>query len=890
MKTQILPTKLHLPRVAEDLVHLSRAHEVLEQGCRRPLLLVSAPAGYGKSTLVSSWLTSRDEPKAWLSLDDAESDLRLFVAYFVAAVRSLFPESCAVTLEMVDAPELPSVSELAETLAAELDEIGTDFYLVLDDYHHIHGAAVHDLLSELMAHPPEPLRLVVVTRHDPPLPLATLRAHGELIEIRTEHLRFNRSEAGTLIRRQADIELDDAALDDLETAVEGWVVGLRLVALALRSQDDPVRFLSEMRGGLPDMHEYLIPEVLATQPPGLRDWLVQTSVLDRFCAPLCDALCDADAGSSASNIDGAAFLERIGRGGLFAVPLDARHEWYRYHHVFQELLRKELERSRGPEEVAALHRRASVWLNDHDLIEEAVEHALAAGDSELAGDVVAARRHELIDQEGYHRLMRLLDMLSAETIASNVKLLVAKAWACHYVMRLEESQSFQERARARCAAIPPKERKALSAEINALEILDLYLAGHAESVIQAAERTLRDLPSDASCMRGFVVAATAWAHQASGDSPRAVEFVSQELERHRPLGPAYHTRALIGLTIVHFRDGALHDVLPLARRSLEIAREHGLVESRVFGRAFLGWSHYLRNELGAAEPYLQAVLRDRALARRTWFTHCAFALALSYEAQNRAEDARRLARSVTQYAVELELPAVLEEARGFQAELALRHGHIGEALDWSRTFQADRPITTPYFYLPHLTLAKTQLARGTSESRRKAAATLRSVEDRLLAAHDRRRRADVLALQALCHEAQGERTEAFQKLNEALAMTEAGGAVRPFADLGPAMASLLKQLPNPAAGEPHMQRIFDAFEVSTSTPTARALEQALTNREQDVLELLAKRLRDKEIAQELVVSTATVKSHLKGLYHKLGVHGRREAVFKARDLGLLGGD
>ena len=496
-----------------------------------------------------------------------------------------------------------------------------------------------------------------------------------------------------------------------------------------------------------------------------------------------------------------------------------------------------------------------------------------------------------MNQEDWQRLKRLVEMiLPTAIIDSDARLLIAKAWAYHYFFRLDEARSLLAKAQDRCGKLKSPEGKTLRAEIEALRSLDFYVAGEAPYASDAAERAVRDLSPDAACMRGFAVAVKAWTQQVSGESRRALDFLAHELESHRSLEAAFHTRALAGFALVHFKDGDLIAVLPPANRLLELGQQHDLSESTLLGRAFLGWSHYLRNELGAAEPHLRAVVRDRVFVRRVWFSHCAFALALTYEAQNRAADARQLVEVVIRHAIALELPDVLEEARAFQAELALRHGRSAEALDWARTFQPDQPILFPYFYIPQTTFAKVQLAQGTPESLKRAEANLRSLYDTLHASNDRRRQADVLALQALCHDALGEESEAFQKLNKALALTEAGGAVRPFADLGIPMASLLERLPGPAAGEEHMKRIFDAFDVVSSPSTAREFEQALTNREQDVLELLVKRLRDKEIAQELVISTGTVKSHLKGLYHKLGVNGRREAVFKARDLGLLAGD
>jgi len=890
VSTQILATKLHRPTVASDLVRLPRALELLDEGAAMPLTLVSAPAGYGKSTLVSSWLEGRAEPSAWLTLDEADADLTVFVHYLAAAIHTALPDACRRTLALLAAPEPPSLSTLTVNLGNELEALEQPLTLVLDDYQRIGEPAIHDLLSELLTHPAPPLHLVVVTRQDPPFPLTALRAHAQLTEVRMGDLRLRRSEAAELLKAQTGIVLNEAALDNLDKEIEGWVVGLRLVGLALRSQGDPNAFASKLRGGLPSLREYLISEVLDAQSAALRDWLLRTSILNRFCASLCEAVCRADSQPSASELDGQTFLESLDREGLFAIPLDARHEWYRYHHVLQDLLRDELRRSSGAERIAALHSKASAWYREHGLTEEAVQHALAAGDSTGAAKLVAEQRHALMNQEAWQRLARLLEMIPTATTATAVPVLIANAWTHHYFFRLDEARSLLAKAEDRSERLTLPEADSLRAEIAALRALDWYVADEASSAIEPAERALTDLSPEASCMRGYAAAVKAWAHQVSGESRRAVDFLAHELETHRSLDPAFHARVLAGFALVHFKDGDLKAVLPPANRLLELGKTHDLSESTLFGRAFLGWSHYLRNELDAAEPHLRAVVRDRDLVRRVWSAHCAFALALIYEAQNRADDAEQLMEAIVRHAIALELPAVLEEARAFQAELALRHGRNAEALEWSRTFRSDRPILFPYFYIPQTTFAKVQLAQGTAESRKKAEATLHSLHNALRASHDRRRQADVLALLALSQDALGKESEAFRSLNEALALTEAGGATRPFADLGAPMASLLERLPEYAVGEEHLKHISAAFALSDSTSNAAQLEEALTNREQDVLELLAQRLRDKEIAQELVVSPGTVKSHLKGLYQKLGVHSRREAVFKARALGILTGD
>jgi LuxR family maltose regulon positive regulatory protein len=380
----------------------------------------------------------------------------------------------------------------------------------------------------------------------------------------------------------------------------------------------------------------------------------------------------------------------------------------------------------------------------------------------------------------------------------------------------------------------------------------------------------------------------------------ARDFLWRAMETSRATGPAYHTRLQLGLAAVLFREGDLAGALVVASRLLELGKVSELPESMLFGRSFLGWAHYLRNELDEAEPYLETAAEDMGPGIKTWHAQSHFALALCRVARGRIDDARHLAQALTRAAVDRQQPVWIEEGRAFEAEVALRRGRIAEADAWAETFDPERPLQCNFLYIPQLTLAKLRIAHGTDASRREAAAILDGLRCCLEGTHDKLRVADTLVVEALVHRALGDEALAFEKLEAALALTEPGCAVRPYLDLGAPMASLLRELPAPACESEHVRRILDAFEHESieqrrpaATPTRRSptgpLIEPLTNREQDVLELLAERYRDKEIAGTLFISPGTVRSHLKALYQKLDVGDRRAAVSKARELGILPG-
>jgi LuxR family maltose regulon positive regulatory protein len=393
----IIRTKLHRPPVAGDIVLRRRLLERLEEGATRRLTLVCAPAGYGKSTLLSSGLASSTLPVAWLSLDEHDSDLRTFLSYFLAAVQSVAPSVGRATQMLLGAAELPPVRVLAGTLINELSEIEELFVLVLDDYHHIHEITVHEVVSEILRHRLEPLRLFLATRHDPPLPLTTLRGRGQLTEIRVADLRFSLEETAAFLRNAAPTAADDEVVRILGDRSEGWAAGLRLAALSLRDRPvDRERLLAALHADDRHAMDFLAKEVVERQPS-------------------CDALYEAGGGAP-ENFDGQCFIEWAARANLFLIALDEEHEWYRFHHLFRQLLRHQLESRTSREQIATLHARASAWYAENGLLEEALDHALEAGEPGLAGRIVAEQRRDLMNREHWHRLHRLLSLLPAELV------------------------------------------------------------------------------------------------------------------------------------------------------------------------------------------------------------------------------------------------------------------------------------------------------------------------------------------------------------------------------------------------------------------------------------------------------------------------------------------
>jgi LuxR family maltose regulon positive regulatory protein len=375
-----LPFKLFRPRATGALVPRSHLTERLSRRPEGGFTLVSAPAGYGKTTLLSTWLERWDGPGAWLTLDEEDQDPATFLRGLLGALHTMFPDAGAATLARLNAGTPPPVLDLARGLADELKRIAEPFILVLDDYHTVRGLAVHDLLTELLRQPPRSLHLALATRYDSPLPLSHFRARGQISEIRLEDLRFTEAETAALLRQVLGAPVDAATLSLLREKTAGQVFGLRLAALSLRQREDGDRVLAAVKAsrGYVDL---LLVELLARQPAAMRDWLLKTSILDRFCAPLCEAVCTPGAGPVEAAPGGKEFLKWLADAGLFVFSLDDQGEWYRYQHLFQLLLRHQLKRQHPPAEIAAHHARASTWLTGNGLVKESARHAQAAGNA-----------------------------------------------------------------------------------------------------------------------------------------------------------------------------------------------------------------------------------------------------------------------------------------------------------------------------------------------------------------------------------------------------------------------------------------------------------------------------------------------------------------------------
>jgi LuxR family maltose regulon positive regulatory protein len=898
----LLRTKLHRPPVTADFVPRPHLIQQLSTQRDRPLILVSAPAGSGKTTLLSAWLAQEDRPSAWLSLDAHDNDLATFVSYLLAAVQTVFPEAGRATQALVNAPHLPPLSVLANSLINELDELDEPFILVIEDYHVMTDPAIDDFLVEVLNHPPRPLRLVVAARHDPSFALDLLRARGQVTEIRSQNLRFSLEETGAFLRQALGANVDAATVAALKEKTEGWIAGLRLAALALHLQGQDQTHLESLLTHGRLVMDYLASEVLAHQPPAIQEFLLKTSVLERLSGSLCDTVISLAQGSERSERsdpyrDSQAHLEWLEKSDLFIVALDEHRQWYRYHHLFQELLQQQLASRCSRDEIAELHRRASAWFAAHDQVEEAFHHAFAAGDIAAAVQLVERYRQALINEDQYPHLERWLRLFPREVIEESPELLLAQAWNAWNRFQVAEVIALVDRAEplvTRMALEPAAANRAnrLQGEVETLRSYQYSWTGDPARAIDHAERALQETPSASWNARAIARMFLAGGYLTMGDLKRAYAVLDEGLSEAQT-NDAFQMRVLVIVCILHWINADLQSVMNAASQVLalrELQNRPQVSQSTAYAHFFMGMVHYQRNELAQAEQHLSAALEQRYAAHILILTQNSLVLALTYQAQNQPDKAREVADLLPAILAERGNPLMLPAAQALQAELALRQGRLDQAGQWTARVQPGALVPLPLLGLPLTTLLKVLLAQNTSDARQTAAAALERLRDSAEGTHRTHSLIEVLALQALLHNAEGDQSAALSVLERAVLLAQPGGFIRVFADLGPGIAELLKRLARRNIARPYIEQILAAL--SPSKPVAAPVTQAamiepLTERELQVLALLQQGLSNKEIAARLVISLPTAKRHIINIYQKLLVSNRREAVAKASAIGLL---
>ncbi|HEU5315879.1 MAG TPA: LuxR C-terminal-related transcriptional regulator [Chloroflexota bacterium] len=866
----LLRTKLGVPPLRGGVVARTELLDTLDRGLGGRLILASAPAGFGKTTLVSHWLAERDVRAGWLSLDAGDNDPARFCRYLLAAAEPLLEGDDAAVRGLLAEPQL-ATGAVAAVLVNGLAALPHPGLLVLDDLHVITEPAVYELIASLVEHLPPPARVVLLSRADPPLQLARLRARGELLEIRVDRLRFSAPEAGAFFAGTMGLRLDEADVAALTERTEGWPAGLQLAALSLEGRSDAGQFIAAFTGSHRFVLDYLLEEVLERQPPDVQRFLLETSILERLSVELCAAV--TARGGDGDGDGGESHLRRLERSNLFVVPLDDERRWYRYHHLFADCLRARLGRS-DPALPATLHRRAAEWLAANGSQEDAVEHALLAADPAYAAGLVESVAFDVLARSEFATVRRWLDALPAEEVERSPSLCVYCGWV----------------------------------------FLEAFLADRARRWLDRPADA--DLPAHLRLLRAALQARLRWLHGAPGE---ARTLVGEDLLDAVLADESAIPNAPIRAYLVLYASAQLAEALRLQgqlrraaqtyrdalRRSGDIAPDMRLMAARSFAELGLGRLLYELDDLAAAELHLaNGIDMARRAGNDQYAAWGAMFLPPVRQAQGRGAEARALVDEAEKSARRRGVNAEVVWCAALRARLARAQGDLAAVAAWVGDHRAsvERAPDAPLGYIEafaEATYARSLLALG-------RAGEARGLVERLLtrasAAGQTRHVVELLILGALAAQAEGDTARAIASLDRALTLAEPEGYVRTFAGEGEALADLLAQGRWSNVSATYVQRLLAAARRSGTQPTpAPAVStsgapsqteespfvERLTPRELEVLHLIAAGRSNRQIAAALVITLNTAKTHVHAVCGKLGAENRAHAAARARQLGLL---
>ena len=898
--TPLLATKLHLPRPRMQLVTRSHLVERLQEGVAGALTLVSAPAGSGKTTLLTQWLAETRTPVAWLSLEAEDNDPTRFLSYLIAALQTLDAHIGTTALAMLHTPQpAPPVAVLAVLTNDLVDRGGGDVALVLDDYHVITTDPIQRGMTFLLEHLPPQLHLILVTRADPPLSLTRLRAGGRLAELRAADLRFGTAEASAFLQTVMGLDLPAEAIATLEQRTEGWIAGLQLAALSLQGRADVSAFLAAFTGSHRYVLDYLSEEVLARQPAPVQTFLLCTSILDRLSGPLCDMVTSQE-GSQV-------MLEALDRANLFVVALDDERGWYRYHHLFAEVMRRHLQQTE-PTLVPELHRRASAWYEQHDLPAEAVHHALAIPDVELAARLIEPMALPIAFQGQITTVLGWLNALPEALVRAHPFLCVYYARLLMYTNQLEAAEVRVQEAERGVQELPAEQARIIQGWVFSTRTGIAGLSGDLPHAIPLARQALELLPEAEVIPRVGAIITAARAYELSGDVTPAIEH--EVATTVAPIRVSDNLFAIVGsitlLAHLHVLQGRLRQAAATYAQVVQ-----AVPRPEVLHTMFTSLYYYFElgdllrewNELDAAERHLaqgMALVKEALTLEPLVAIRGYTALARLQQARGNTREALATLDALAHLAERWHFaPHLVTREAAVRAQLELAQGNVAAAIRWADTSglsSQDDDLQYPREG-EYLALARVRIVQGRYDPASPFLLDALHLLDRLLRDAEPKARLgsvlEILVLRALALEAHGDRTSAISTLERALVLAAPEGYIRLFVDEGLPMQALLRYAYVRGIVPGYVTTLLSAFgEQNASDPplaSARSdsLLEPLTERERDVLRLLLEGASNREIAHRLVLSVNTVKRHVYNLCGKLGVQSRTQAIIRARGLDLL---
>lgn len=875
MPTPILATKLYIPAPRPKLVLRPRLIERLNQGLHHKLTLISAPAGFGKTTLVSEWIVDCEYPVAWLALDEGDNDPTRFLAYLISAIQTINPHIGEGMLNALQSTQSPPIESVLTALVNEIASIPDNFLLVLDDYHIVDSTLVDNALTFLLEHLPPQLHLVITTREDPPLPLARLRVRDQLTELRATDLRFTADETTDFLNQVMTLNLSIEDVTALESRTEGWIAGLQLAAVSMQGHQDATQFIKSFTGSHHFVLDYLVEEVLHQQSASVQDFLLQTAILDRLSGSLCDALL----GNLSTS--GQEILEYIEQTNLFIVPLDNERRWYRYHHLFADLLRQRLQQSTSADEVAELHIRASIWHEENGLEIEAFHHAVAAQDIERAERLIEGNGMPLHFRGGVMPVLNWLNSLPSTVLDRYPRLWTAYASVLLVTGQVNSVESTLQSAELAIEKVEPDDNtQDILGRIAAIRATLAASLKQVEDIITQSNRALKYLHPDNLAFRTSTIWKLGYAYDLQGNRDAARQAYTEVISIGQASGNAiFVIMALIGLGNLHERDNEIEVAAQTYRQVLDLLGNQPLP---VASAVYLGLARiaYEWNDLDAAHEYVQQSIQlTQVLENNDSFVVCKIFMAHLKLAQGDLDGATTIfteaEKLIRQYKFDSQLPKLVDA----QVLTLIQQDKLSQAAELAQTY--DLPLSQARVYIaqeePAAALAVLEEYRQQAEAKDWADEQLK-----------------VMILQAVALYAHNETEDALQVLGDALGLGVSSGFIRIFIDEGLPMMQLLAEAKNYGMSADYINKLLAVFEAEQQTtgdnsymPANQVLIEPLSERELEILQLIADGLSNREISERLFLALSTIKGHNRNIFDKLQVQRRTEAVAYARELGLL---
>ncbi len=902
---QLLTTKLFIPPTRPD--HISRPDLLnrLNDGLHRNLTLISAPAGFGKTMLVGEWVNSLQSERtqaetkiAWISLDENENDHSRFLAYLLAALirtQAINLDFGEGLLGMLHSPQSPPVREVVTAVINEVATQSGQLIIVIDDFHVIDSPQVHNAITFLIENLPPLFHVVIATRDDPPLPLARLRVRGQLNELRAADLRFTSAEITQFLNQIQGLNLSSSEIATLETRSEGWIAGLQLAALSLQGRNGSDIGVKSFTGGHRFVLDYLLEEVLNQQTENVKNFLLQTSILNRFTGSLCDALTEQNNGQE--------ILEDLERTNLFIVPLDDQRRWYRYHHLFADLLRLRLQQTQ-PGATATLQGKASEWYEQNGFPDEAIEYSLRTENHERSTHLLNKYIEQVLNRGEYTNAWRWLGKIPQEHLFTKPELCILYAWHLFSSGHLEAAETCLQAAEKHLpSATPSSDSELLAASkiqgrVAAVRAFIASFRVDVPGIIQNASMALDVLPQQDLSWRSIVSIALGDAYGITGDMNAAYKARSEALEVSKTAGNIYLTLlSAMKLAITLRMQGQLQHVVDLCQEHYHLAMDKGVSQMVFVGWLYSVWAEVLAeiDELDEAlikgKQGVELTAHGEDIATTGW---CHLCLAKILFTRGDLSGAEETIRKIEEIMIGQHMPPYISGMLlAWHVRIMLAQNKLDAATQWSemRGLKVGGKITQlnagEYLVYARILLAQEEWSE--------AAQLLQQLIQIADAGEWTSIKIEILILQALTCQAQGDLEQALASLKEALALAEPGGFVSVFVNEGPPIARLLYEAASQNIFPEYAGRLLTAFPTPESEPTAPAESKAgagelfehLSERELDVLQLLAKGLPRQEIAAKLFLSPHTIKSHIRNIYGKLGVHNQMQAVAKARGLSLI---